>query len=135
MHYGDGMMKEEIERARKRAEAASPRKNGFRSYQSPLGAGFRFDRSRPMDQQTNPYSRRGRRQHDHLNEEEVRIEYEEAYFDVNGGDAAVRVRRGKEYVVERMKVRRKTRKRERGDPLRSRGSDAGAENDSACVIM
>ncbi|KAL7554953.1 hypothetical protein ACHAWF_018513 [Thalassiosira exigua] len=139
MHYGDGMMKEEIERARKRAEAASPRKSGF-SYQSPLGAGFSFDRTKSMGQQTNPYSRRGKRQHDHLNEGGYRIEYEEAHFDLNGGDLsqARRVLRGKEHVVERMHDRRRSRKRERGDPYPYRtgrdGEDAEAGG-SGCVVM
>ena len=118
MHYGQGMMKEEIERARRRAEAASPRKNGY-SYHSPLGAGFSFDKEKPISEQMNPYSRRGKQQHDKIDQNGgFRIEYEEAYFDMNGSDLAdaKRVMRGKEHIVERMKDRRKHRVRERGDP-------------------
>ena len=135
------MMKEEIARARRRAEAASPRKNGF-SYQSPLGAGFSFDKGRPMGEQMNPYSRKGKRQHDHLdNNGGFRFEYEEAYFDMNGEDlseAKMRMR-GKEYVVERMKDRRKNRVRERGDPhpfgRPRRGRQGSDAEESGCVIM
>ena len=147
MHYGDGMMKEEIERARKRAEAASPRTSGY-SYQSPLGAGFSFNSKRPMSEQMNPYSRKGKRQHDHITTGGFQIEYEEAYFTMNGettfSDAKKKATMGKEYVVERMKDRRKNRVRERGEPnpyqqqrqqcatTREPGSESG---DSACVIM
>ena len=84
MHYGDGMMNEEIERARKRAEAASPRKNGY-TYQSPLGAGFTFTNTKPLNEQMNPYSRKGKRQHDHLNTKfgnNLKFEYEESYFEM-----------------------------------------------------
>jgi len=86
MHYGDGMMKEEIRRARRRAGAASPRGSGFR-YSSPLGAGFGFDGGRPTREQINPYSRRGKRQHDHIADGGVEVEYEEACIEmgVRGG--------------------------------------------------
>ena len=145
MHYGQGMMKEEIERARKRAEAASPRKSGY-SYQSPLGAGFSFDSSRPLNQQMNPYSRKGKRQHDHINKHGgIRIEYEEAYFDMNGMDLmeSKRAMNGKETIVKRMSERRKNRVRERGEPLKSYqqqsrevdGSRRVESGDSACTIM
>jgi curved DNA-binding protein CbpA len=152
MHYGDGIMNEEIERARKRAEAASPRKSGY-SYQSPLGAGFYFDMGRPMNQQMNPYSRRGSRQHDHLNNSNAtggnRIEYEEAYFEMNTSQLseARRVMSSKQHVVERMNDRRKNRVRERGDPnpyqeRRKKRLDDGHEvtsltsaAESGCIVM
>ena len=145
MHYGDGIMREEIERIRKRAEMASTRKSGF-SYQSPLGNGFSFE-GRPMGEQMNPYSRRGRPQHNQINQQMndgVQIEYEEAYFDMNGGDfdTARRMMKGREQVVERMNDRRKNRVRERGEPnpyLRRTGfNQGGAGKDgesSSCVIM
>lgn len=140
MHYGDGMMNEEIERARKRAEAASPRKSGY-SYQSPLGSGFSFDKGRPLSEQMNPYSRRGSKQHDHINNTGgYRIEYEESYMEMNiGGNfsEARKVMSTKEHVVERMNDRRKNRERERGDPNpyqeRRRRIQNGEE--SGCVIM
>ena len=144
MHYGDGMMNEEIERARKRYEAASPRKNGL-SYDSPLGAGFSFDKSRPMKEQMNPYSRRGARQHDHLDKNGgFRIEYEEGYLDMSGSmdfADAKRMTRGKEQVVERMHDRRKTRVRERGEPTPSQRRRmeermaASNPEESGCVVM
>ncbi|KAL7447417.1 hypothetical protein ACHAXM_010627 [Skeletonema potamos] len=141
MHYGDGMMNEEIERARKRVEAASPRKSGY-SYQSPLGAGFHFDKGRPLGEQMNPYSRKGARQHDHIkNTGGYRIEYEESYFDMNTSrlSEARKVMSSKEHVVDRMNDRRKDRVRERGDPNpyqeRRRRIDADQESSSGCVIM
>ena len=107
MHYGDGMMNEEIERARKRAEAASPRKNGY-TYQSPLGAGFTFNSTKPLNEQMNPYSRRGKRQHDHLNTKfsnNIKFEYEESYFEMgnNSMDIMESKRMGKEKVVKALK--------------------------------
>ena len=132
MHYGQGIMKEEIERARKRAEAASPRKNSY-AYQSPLGAGFSFDSSKPLGSQMNPYSRRGKRQHDNINKHGgIRIEYEESYFDMNGMDLmeSKRAMRGKETVINRMHNRRKDRERQRGEPVRRDNED-----DAGCVIM
>lgn len=139
MHYGDGMMKEEIERARKRAEAASPRKSGYQ-YQSPLGAGFSFDAQRPLSEQMNPYSRRGKRQHDDVvSNAGFRIEYEEAHLEMNGETTLKEAKqrlRGKEYVVERAKQRRKDRVRERGEPnpYRARRVDGESES-SGCVVM
>lgn len=169
MHYGDGMMNEAIERARKRAQAASSRHPGLfashhhhhnqrhSSYQSPLGAGFTFDRNRPKSEQINPYSIKGKRQrqqkqsrnddddgsndstsNDDDDHGDFRILYEESHFNMNGGQwssprdstngggslgrsggfssSMERMRGGKEYVVERMKNRRKYRVRERGEP-------------------
>jgi hypothetical protein len=87
---------------------------------------FSFDGRRPLGEQKNPYSRRGERQHNDLDEDGggvVRTVYEEAYINVNGllmdlNGAARRqgLLSGKEYVVERMKDRRRDRVRERGDP-------------------
>mmetsp|Transcript_14771 Transcript_14771/g.28168 ORF Transcript_14771/g.28168 Transcript_14771/m.28168 type:complete len:273 (-) Transcript_14771:25-843(-) len=140
MHYGDGMMNEEIERARKRAEAASTRKSGF-SYKSPLGAGFDFDSKRPMKEQMNPYSRKGNRQHDGIDTGGFRIEYEEGYMDMKGGmdlSEAKKNTRSKEFVVERMNDRRKFRARERGEPnvYEERRRQAKMDADEAgCVIM
>jgi hypothetical protein len=148
MHYGQGMMNDEIERVRKRAEAASPRSESGRSYRSPLGAGFSFDGRRPLREQMNPYSRKGERQHDDVHGGGFRIVYEEAYFnmngsmDLNGASKQHRSASGKEYVVERMKDRRKDRVRERGEPnpYRRRHSTQGAADDadvtsSGCVVM
>ena len=140
MHYGDGMMNEEIERARKRAEAASPRKSGY-SYQSPLGSGFSFDKGKPLGEQMNPYSRKGSKQHDHINNTGgYRIEYEESYMEMNTSSnfsEARKVMSSKEHVVERMNDRRKNRERERGDPNpyqeRRRRDENGEE--SGCVVM
>ena len=134
MHYGEGMMKEEIERARRRAEAASGRGNGQfgHEYVSPLGKGFDFNGSGS----TNPFSRSGRKRMNNTNRSvgsrsgRDEYEYEEGHMDM--GDAsfmsAKRTIRGREIVSERMKERRKFRRRNRGDPLRS-------DEDASCTIM
>ena len=104
-----------------------------------------------MREQMNPYSRRGKRQHDHIVNGGVEIEYEEAYIDMGagGGLSSSSRRSGKESVVERMKARRKERVRERGDEnpykwgtttaprRRGGGGDGGSEawSGSACSIM
>jgi hypothetical protein len=112
MHYGDGMMNEEIERAMKRAEAVSTRSTSGRfGYSSPLGKGFRFDAKRPLKEQMNPYLRKGdrqrQRQHQHddvdVDTGGFKVEYEQVYvnmnggFDLNGDAKRSTVRSGKEY--------------------------------------
>ncbi len=94
MHYGDGMMKEEIERARKRAEQASSRNQNMFGYEyrSPLGRGFEFDTNGGNG---NPFSRyggggrnnkkkRGSRYNNdnHDTYDEYEFEYEEGYMDM-----------------------------------------------------
>ena len=153
-------MNEAIERARKRAQAASSRhpSSFASSYQSPLGPGFAFDSQCPRSEQSNPYSIKGKRQrqqrhdndsdHDddnsvknntHDDDGNYRVLYEEGHLSMNGGWSLprgsgssgsgsfsgdgggfssmerMRVSR-KEYVVERMKDRRKYRVRDRGEP-------------------
>uniref|UniRef100_A0A7S2XKL5 J domain-containing protein n=1 Tax=Attheya septentrionalis TaxID=420275 RepID=A0A7S2XKL5_9STRA len=112
MHYGEGMMKEEVERARRRAEKASGRLSGF-EYESPLGKGFTFSGSSSGGANTNPYSKRSRQgppppQGGGGGD----IEYEEVhYFDMNSSDAtsAKRVIRSREIVRERVQERRNNR--------------------------
>jgi curved DNA-binding protein CbpA len=143
MHYGDGMMKEEIERARKRAEKASGRINsqfGY-DYTSPLGKGFEF--SSNGGDNTNPYSRTGRQRMNNMNRSASvnasgggggggGFEYEEGYMDLaNSSFMSAKANiRGREMVSERMRERRKFRRRNRGDPQNDNNVD-----DSACAIM
>ena len=79
-----------------------------------------------------------------MNDGGMKIEYEEAYFDMNGGysDMARRMMKGREKVVERTNDRRKNRVRERGEPnpyLRRTGLDqrgTGKDDESlGCVIV
>jgi hypothetical protein len=105
---------------------ASTRAGPVQLYRSLLGPVFSFDRCRPLGEQKNPYSRRGERQHNNLNKDgsgSMRIVYEEAYVNVNGPsmdlNGAARwqgLLSVKEYIVERMKDKRRDRVRERGDP-------------------
>jgi hypothetical protein len=127
MHYGDGMMREEIERARKRAEAASDRSHGY-DYVSPLGQGFSFDAS--SSSSGNPYSKSARRRKD-VEHGEHKIEYEEAhYYDWNSSNMndAQTIVDVKNRVASRMAGRKKYRTRNRGDPVME-------HEKSACTIM
>ncbi len=122
------MMNEEIKRAQKRAEAALAQAgpDDRSSYRSPLGAGFSFDGRRPMGEETHPYTRRGERQHDGLDNDNngiTRVVKEEVYVNMNSStnlNGTVRLwclsLSENEYVVERMKDRRRNRVRERGNP-------------------
>eukprot|EP00978_Attheya_sp_CCMP212_P021142 scaffold61394_cov43-Attheya_sp.AAC.1 len=110
MHYGEGMMKEEVERARRRAEKASGRLSGF-EYESPLGKGFTFSGTSSADNK-NPYSKRSRQGPPPPQGGGGDIEYEEKhYFDMNSSDAtsAKRVIRSREIVRERVQERRNNR--------------------------
>ena len=129
-------MKEEIERARRRAEEASTRMGGTYDgeYRSPLGRGFSFDGFETKG--GNPYSKRrqgppGQNQRDQV------YEYEEAYFEMGDGtsdlSSAKRAIRMKERVVDRMEERKKYRRRNRGDPSFSVMEEE--EKGSGCVVM
>ena len=130
MHYGDGMMKEEIERARKRAERAGGRGTGY-EYQSPLGEGFDYTAgaSNPFRSTRRDNKKRYRAPNGGGTSED--IEYEEGYMDVGSGEysSAKSQFRGREIVSERMKQRRKMRRRNRGDPMN------GDIRDESCTIM
>lgn len=105
-HYGDGMMQEEVERARKRAESASSRKSGYH-YESPLGKGFSFT----SEQDYNPYSKSAK-QGPHSNQNDDEMEYEEAhYYDLGSTDMnnARRVVSRQESIRQRMYKRRQER--------------------------
>jgi curved DNA-binding protein CbpA len=71
MHYGDGIMREELERAMRREKEAA----GNVEYESPLGPGFSFDSSDHF----NPYSKRAS-QGPHANSTPFEIQYEESNF-------------------------------------------------------
>ncbi len=134
MHYGEGIMWEEIERARKRAERASGRKDGGYEYESPLGKGFNFQegmgsnpfRSTRNNKKSNANKSRARSDNGH------NIEYEEGYMDMGSSNymGSKSQIRGREIVKERMDERRKFRRRNRGDPLKSTSGE-----DEACIIM
>ena len=127
MHYGDGMMKEEVERARRRAEKASSRKSGYQ-YESPLGKGFAFQ----SETDHNPYSKHSRQGPPPRHWDEDVFEYEEAhYYDLGSTDRnnARRVVSRQEYVRERMEERRKNR------PPRTSAATPREEEATGCVVM
>ena len=133
MHYGDGIMKEEINRARKRAEAASTRSNPGYDYTSPLGKGFTFAGSSGKNFYTNPYSKQspqGPRNNHYTND----ILYEEVHiFGTNEMyDSTTTKRQAKETIKSRMEARRQTRIRNRGDPTMH---ETSKQNESSCIIM
>ena len=131
MHYGDGMENEAIERARKRAEEASGRMHSGYEYQSPLGKGFEYQGG------TNPFAKGGNkwskpRQGPKEGGVEFVFEYEEGYYDIGNSTfrSAKRTIHAKESVKQRMQERRKSRRRNRGDPLYNSES-----SEDACAIM
>lgn len=138
MHYGNGIMEEEIKRARMRAEAASTRRNQGYDYVSPLGKGFTFSSIGDKSSNTNnidrnPYSKRSPQGPPSSSTGEIRFEYEEAQiFGLNGlRDDSVHNRKAKDTVKSRLESRRKERRRNRGDPSVS----SQHEEDSSCTIM
>jgi curved DNA-binding protein CbpA len=121
MHYGDGQMREEIDRAIKRAKEAG----GKLEYESPLGPGFAF--SSPND--NNPYSRRAA-QGPQANGFSIDIDYEEShFFDSNNRDT----RHAKKIVNHREFARYNLYERRRQRVERSRSYTA--ESTSSCSVM
>ncbi len=94
-------------------------------FRSLLRAGFSFDGQRQIGEKRHLYLQRGE-QHDCLdnnNDSIVRLVYKEVYVNMNGStdlNGTVRQQyslvRGKEYVVEMMKDRRRDPVRDQGDP-------------------
>mmetsp|Transcript_7288 Transcript_7288/g.10316 ORF Transcript_7288/g.10316 Transcript_7288/m.10316 type:complete len:244 (-) Transcript_7288:30-761(-) len=131
MHYGTGMMKDEVDRARKRAEAASGRDASY-DYKSPLGEGFTFGDHRSADN-VNPYSKAP--QGPPPKTGGYTFEYEEAhFFDQNGSDLnnAKRVIRSKEIIKERMYDRRKERIERR---QRQAATGGPPQTEEGCIVM
>lgn len=121
MHYGDGIMREEIARAMRRAKEAA----GKEEYESPLGPGFSF--TSPEDR--NPYSKRAP-QGPYANSTSIEIDYEEAHFsDFRSGT----MRDAKKVVHERERVRQNLheRRKERLD----RTSMNNGESSNGCSVM
>ncbi len=136
MHYGDGMMREEIEKIRKRAEKASGRFGGDCSgYKSPLGDGFHFEGSQLGG---NPFSRSMKIMRDksawkdRKGRIEDEYEFEENYIDLSWNHehaSTNRVSHGRETVTKRMIERRKRRLKKMKDPKNMAGKD------ESCVVM
>jgi molecular chaperone DnaJ len=124
MHYGDGMMREEVERVRRRAEQASSRNSGY-DYESPLGKGFSFS----SENDHNPYSKRARQGPP---QGMFSVEYEEThYYDLGSSDTARHVVSSQQEIRERMHERRKNRidrRRQQQPPQRE-------EEATGCSIM
>eukprot|EP00540_Astrosyne_radiata_P022717 CAMPEP_0116869746 /NCGR_PEP_ID=MMETSP0418-20121206/27927_1 /TAXON_ID=1158023 /ORGANISM="Astrosyne radiata, Strain 13vi08-1A" /LENGTH=193 /DNA_ID=CAMNT_0004505869 /DNA_START=286 /DNA_END=867 /DNA_ORIENTATION=+ len=117
MHYGDGQMREEVSRARKRAKEAA----GREEYRSPLGKGFVFKKD--------AFSSSQRRTKTAAEDDEY--DYTEAhFFDSNSSDmsTAKRVVYAKQTIQSRMEERRTQRKpRPRDSP--------SPPDDGGCVVM
>ena len=134
MHYGDGMMKEEIDRARKRAERASGRKGFGYEYESPLGEGFNFVEGKggnPFRSTRLDNKKRNPPRYGGMGKREETITYEEGYMDMGSSNfmSSKSKIRGREILSERMQQRRRMRTRNRGDPLYHE------RDDSSCVVM
>jgi len=112
MHYGDGIMEEEVRRALKRAKEAA----GKEAYQSPLGKGFTFSSKKDK----NPYSKRSKQGSENNEGPHVDMDYEEAYVDMNGDmKTARRITLTRELIRGRLHKRREVRiEREKYPPNR-----------------
>ena len=125
-------MNEELERARKRAEAASSRFDGSSgssyAYQSPIGKGFSFEGTGGVG--SNPYSRRrNRTARTSSSSSTFDIEYEEAhYYDSSSSDLnhARRLLRHRDFIKERMDERRRNRRPKDSEYVNDQGG---------CVVM
>ncbi len=113
MHYGDGQMKEEIERVQKRAMQAGERTE----YQSPLGPGFSFDHFEKTAD-GNPFARGKQGPTAATTNGEsgttTKVEYQEAFFGGEwggrkGGESNATKYYHKVYVREKMEERRQSR--------------------------
>uniref|UniRef100_A0A6U6BXU8 J domain-containing protein n=1 Tax=Odontella aurita TaxID=265563 RepID=A0A6U6BXU8_9STRA len=137
MHYGDGMMHEAVDGARKRYERASKRFETQYHYQSPLGKGFTFDGFGQSDNSGNPYSKKpqgpeGQKTRAKGNPGKFEVEYEEGhYFDLGSTklNESRRVVTRQETLKDRMEERKKNRIRRRGDPPKT------YEEEGGCAIM
>jgi len=124
MHYGEGMMKEAIERLRRQQRGEFENDEG--EYVSPLGRGFRFD-----DLQggrvsgTGSYTRR---------KKGTDYEYEEAFVDMPSCHAT-RVLRTKEIVTIRLQERKKKRLQNQRRGISYRNGRPVQVEDSGCVVM
>lgn len=127
MHYGDGFMKEEVERARKRAQAASGRDVSY-GYKSPLGKGFAFGKGGSSSENVNPYSKAPQGP---PKSGGITIDYEESHLFDSDGDLhnAKRVIRHKEIVREKMEERRRQRVQRRQQ------GQGPPETETGCVVM
>jgi hypothetical protein len=130
------MMREEVERARRRAEQASDRNSGYH-YESPLGKGFSFD----PDNDFNPYSKRrdaaSASSASASRQGMFSVEYEEThYYDLGSGDTARQVVSRQQVVRERMherrmnRIERRQQQQQQQQPLQRQDEEA-----TVCSIM
>lgn len=132
MHYGDGIMEEEIERARERARLAGAFKD---TYESPLGKGFTIPHGNRFH--TND---RWRKSKGTKKDKTTGWEYQSAELhDDSISSQAARYTRAKERVVERMAERRKHRKPRTKDGQANENKTANRfatkQEDEGCVIL
>lgn len=132
MHYGDGIMEEEIERARLRAQKAGSFND---TYESPLGKGFTIRNGSRFNQG------RWKKQAGTKTDRTTGWEYQSAELhDDSMSSQAARHTRAKERVVERMEERRKQRKPRAKDNVNNSNENptskyASTPQDESCIIL
>lgn len=125
-HYGDGILRDEMKRAQKRAKEAA----GKVAYKSPLGPGFSFHSVNDR----NPYARKGTPQGPRANSPGMEFEYEEAYVDMGNARSARKVGAQRENIRVRLHERRKLRiEREKHSPRQRNRKQQKTED--VCSIM
>ena len=108
MHYGDGIMEEEIERMRIRARRAGSLNM---EYESPLGKGFTLNNNHHQNHRSKSQSREQQNGNTWIRTKKGTggMEYESAYMDGSTFGGARNPLRAKETVLERMQMRRQQR--------------------------
>ena len=102
MHYGDGIMEEEIERMRLRAQKAG----SFNlEYQSPLGKGFKLNIGSTSTKTNHRWKK------DLKRTRSDGVEFESAYMNVSEFAEPTRAVLAKDIVLKRMNARRNKRER------------------------
>jgi len=136
MHYGDGIMDEEIERMRIRAQKAG---SFSLDYESPLGKGFSLHKNSDSD----PYSKENYRKQWVKGSKKKKIggiEFKTAYMDNDIMNEARKNMQAKETILERMKMRREHRlKRPKNQPNHATGPGSSLKTkvpeDEGCIFM
>lgn len=122
MHYGDGMMKEAVEKARKEAE-----ESGAFEYQSPLGKGFTFSSTTEggaNEDNYNPFSKRSPQ-----GPPKVIFEYEEGTNMVNGKEHIWK----RERIVQDLHFTRRERHQRQEEEPRSSSSERDSVYAAYCM--
>jgi len=145
MHYGNGILEQEIDRARRRALDAAERPSD--EYESPLGKGFKYptvssSKNNPKSGSSTSTNTKGSWKTAKRRDKYDYAYYDEAVEDDSATAKADRALRQKQAVVQRMKERRRQRisnqKNNANDNVNAsfqKFTNRAHEQNSSCAIM